>query len=349
MSGMRIFELFGIPVYLTLWFVIIVVMWVVTAGSLHAGMLWGACVTFSVLVHEFGHGLVARHYRLSPSIFLHGFGGMCAHEHADHDRHDALIIAAGPLAGLALGLMVLAASALITRFAPEMAANPTLVQTFNLLLLINIFWTFVNCLPLWPLDGGQLLRLALVRWMHPARGERIAHIVGTLCGVGCAILAYRLMGTLAAFMAGYCAWLNYQRINVSSASGPIRPRNLFAEELLDSAHAALAHGNWREAARLGHQIRSLTTLTEAVLAETWSILAIATTELGAFEEALRYAGRAPETPPVVAATVSSLLGLGRLHEAAEALDTPGGRQLPSEARAHLARAIANAGGPLVPA
>ena len=41
-------------------------------------------------------------------------------------------------------------------------------QFLEQILLINVFWTVVNLLPVLPLDGGQLLRLIL-DWLHLLR------------------------------------------------------------------------------------------------------------------------------------------------------------------------------------
>ncbi len=37
---------------------------------------WVACVFFSVLVHEYGHGLMAMRFHTSPSILLYSMGGL---------------------------------------------------------------------------------------------------------------------------------------------------------------------------------------------------------------------------------------------------------------------------------
>src|SRR3954447_19313818 len=100
MSGFRAFTLANVPVWVSPWHVLFLVY--LAWGTGRPGLIFSVCVAFSVLVHEFGHALVAKIFRLSPQILLTGFGGLTGHERAQRDRDDALIIAAGPAASLLL-------------------------------------------------------------------------------------------------------------------------------------------------------------------------------------------------------------------------------------------------------
>lgn len=347
MQGLHVFTLFGVPVFVSVWFVVIVVWWGMALGSATSALIWGVTVTFSILVHEFGHAMVARHYRLAPRIVLHGWGGLCAHDGAERDGQDALIMAAGPGAGLALGGLVW----LFWRFggpivAPSMspAAFAVMYEAVHYLLYVNLIWSLVNLLPLWPLDGGQLYRLGLVRWLGGARGERIAHLTGVGVGVIAAAVGWNLLGSTFIAVGGlFLAYMNYQRLSDGGVSGPVRPRSTFAKGLLADAEAALAAGAWREAARLGHQIRSLTVLNDDVMRRTWEVLAVATARLGEPEEALGYARRAPDTPRVRLARARALLDLGRTEEARAEVSAI--RRVPAAWRAEHARLVEALGPP----
>src|SRR4051794_34773922 len=99
MSGFRVFTLANVPVWVSPWHVLFLA-YLSWSMGLRAGMLYAVCIALSVLVHEFGHALVAKVFRLNPQILLTGFGGLTGHERAQRDRDDVLIIAAGPFAGL---------------------------------------------------------------------------------------------------------------------------------------------------------------------------------------------------------------------------------------------------------
>src|SRR5690606_35314332 len=56
------------------------------------------------------------------------------------------------------------------------------------LIYINFYWSLVNLLPLWPLDGGQLYRLGMLKLFKPVRAERIVHITALAVLVGVVVM-----------------------------------------------------------------------------------------------------------------------------------------------------------------
>jgi len=280
---------------MSMWFLVVVgFIGFRSAGQPAEGALWVLCVFVSILVHELGHGLVSKRLRLQPRILLHGWGGLCAHERADSDRDDVLIIAAGPGAGLLLGGLVYATREILLIAAPQALTDPMLFRFFEHMLFINIAWSLVNLVPLWPLDGGQLFRIALVKLLPSARtAEQITHVTGLILGGGAVVLALTHWGSMfLVVLAGLLAYENLTRINSTSASGPVRPKHTFARGLLGDAERALAEGDFREAARLCHQIRSDANVSGKQLERVWEVLALSYVGLADYDEARDYAGRA---------------------------------------------------------
>src|SRR5579872_3242893 len=83
--------------------------WLVMALISGQGEDIGLIVTFiaaafvSVLVHECGHGLMARSFGDSPAILLYGMGGLCfTGESSHHPRQRLAVLACGPGAGFLL-------------------------------------------------------------------------------------------------------------------------------------------------------------------------------------------------------------------------------------------------------
>lgn len=210
MNGLKLFTLFGIPVYVSVWFAVIVLYWGWSMGDASLTILWSLSAAFSVLVHELGHGLVAKHHRLSPQILLHGLGGLCSHQRAQRDLHDAQILIAGPAAGFALGAISLATSWAWWRFSPE-TITPMLANGLSWMVWINLLWNAVNLLPLWPLDGGQLFRLALLQKLRPVQAEKITHVTGIALGLGGAALSYTYHWTLVGLLSLLAVYLNAQQ------------------------------------------------------------------------------------------------------------------------------------------
>ena len=133
-------------------------------------------IAASVLLHELAHVLIARRLGIQSSgITLFALGGI---SHLDDDetgtpRADIAVSIAGPLASLALGL-VLAANSLL----PNGLIDPAHIEY---VALANIALGLFNLLPLFPLDGGRILSATL--WAitsNRQRGIRIAALVGQL-------------------------------------------------------------------------------------------------------------------------------------------------------------------------
>jgi Zn-dependent protease len=339
MSPIHVFTLGRIPVYLDPFYLILMLFWGLSLG-LAGGIQWGLAVTLSLLVHEMGHALVARHYQLSPRVLLHAWGGLTMHERASRDRDDAYIIAAGPGAGLAFGVLVWVVFRAVVRVAPDFVAeHGFVVELARDLLYINVVWSLVNLLPLWPLDGGQLFRLLMLRLMRPAPGEAWTHRVGAGLGVVCfAFSVAYLDSPFFSIICGLLAFENFRRISRHAASGPIRPRGTPAEKFASEALEALSRGDHREAARLGHQARSESTVPAHTLEVIWTVLALAHAGLGEHQDALDYASRAPRTPEMIALQIDSLVATGQRDQARRVFDEEG-RKLPAATREEFERAF----------
>jgi len=338
-SGFKIFSIGSIPVSVSPWYLLLLFFWL--RGDVVAGIIWACVVTFSILIHELGHALVAHYYKLSPRILLWGLGGLTFHEQARRDRHDALIIAAGPGAGLLLGAIVFVASL----FLPS---TPRGDQAIEMLLWVNILWSFVNLLPLWPLDGGQLFRLGLLQFLKPTTAEKITHVVS----IGLLVLAIGVAFYLQSFFFGilvaFGIWRNVQALRGDVSSGTVRKVNTEAKGLLEQAKQAFAAGNYREAARLCHHIKGAANVPDAVVAGMWAILGTATARLGDHEDALRALERAPETPEVVEAKIECLFQLDRMDELEQLIASSAFRKLPSDRREEIL-AVVRSESPLVEA
>ena len=122
--------------------------WLMAAVS--AVMLLG-----SVLVHEVGHALVARQFGVrSGGITLLLLGARTEMAGAlPHPRAEALMAAAGPAVNALLALVCAAVLSLDpVRGSEEIASMLTFAMLANALLAV------INALPVFPLDGGRIVR-----------------------------------------------------------------------------------------------------------------------------------------------------------------------------------------------
>lgn len=232
------FRVLGIPVrvHWLFWVVMAVLGW--QDRNLPMVAVWVGCGFVSILVHEYGHGLMAKTFGSSPSIVLWGMGGLCYSQAERQTLVQRLaVVLCGPAAGLGLYVVVMVVfSALYGLTASEhismtervlgikphlehvMSARekfPSLVpfQIYRFLIEINLLWSLLNLLPIWPLDGGQATQIVLSLFDR-VRGPRWGHIVSLLVAGGLAIMAIAEGGDnlFRVIFLGYFAMINFQML-----------------------------------------------------------------------------------------------------------------------------------------
>ena len=143
------------------------------------GLLRGTVIFVSILVHELGHAVVGDMLRLRPlGIVVHGFGGLCQYGRAPTAGRGFLAALAGPAAGLVLGLGALVVSLLLPADLPRGIA-----LLLHWLVVINLFWSVFNLLPMLPLDGGMMLYHALRAWLGPLRARPLVRWISVAVAV----------------------------------------------------------------------------------------------------------------------------------------------------------------------
>jgi Zn-dependent protease len=170
-AGLRMGRPFGIPVYVSPTWLIIAAFITISLQPFFAGMLpgydkvatYGMALVFavllylSVLLHELGHCVVARHYgHTVRRITLYLLGGVSEIEREPETAGREFNVAfAGPLVSLALG----GAGYLLWEFVlpPEGIVSVMVWQLWVSNLTVGVF----NLLPGLPLDGGRMMRAAV--------------------------------------------------------------------------------------------------------------------------------------------------------------------------------------------
>ena len=199
------FHFLGIPVRIhpMFWLVSAMLGW--QRNNLPAVLVWVGCVFVSILIHEYGHGLTARLFRCHPSIVLYGMGGLCAYEAERQGPWQRLaVLIAGPGAGLLFGAIVLAVAILGD---PQGSVG---IRILRYLIYINLFWSLVNLLPIWPLDGGQITGVVLTM-LNRRKGLNWTHVISLITAALLAmfVFAYIKDMFLGIFFALF-ALMNYQ-------------------------------------------------------------------------------------------------------------------------------------------
>ena len=204
MRGIRIGSAFGIPIRLDLTFLLVLPLFAWLIGNDVASLtgvvndLFGSAIDvgpltggsmqwvlgsaaaiglfFCVLLHEFGHSLVAMRYGYKiESITLWLFGGVARFTEMPEDwKQEFTIAIAGPVVSLALGAIAyLGFLVLPTTLDP-------LKFVVGYLALTNVVLAAFNMLPGFPMDGGRVLRALLARTRPHAQATQIAAEVGKI-------------------------------------------------------------------------------------------------------------------------------------------------------------------------
>jgi tetratricopeptide (TPR) repeat protein/Zn-dependent protease len=185
---------FGVPIEVRASFFFLIVLIGLPTHLSPASMLaWVVIATIAVLAHEAGHAAAFVWFGDRPSITLHGAG---AHTVGGHPgaRRMIVVAAAGPVAGLVVGLWVLLV-------APSVAANPVLRQWTADALFATIGLSLVNLIPLAGLDGNTVLTssIAAATGRPPGATAWIVRVVVIVALIGGALWLGRI--EIALFLA----------------------------------------------------------------------------------------------------------------------------------------------------
>lgn len=174
---------------------------------LRFALLWIPVVFFSVLLHELGHALMIWLFKHGPStITLSGFGGVTRNQRNSRPWQDILISLAGPLVsiGIAFG------AALLFRESALVRRDPMLAAMLPILVWANRSWAIFNLLPIYPLDGGQVIRNFFLMITTPQRSFLISSVTSIILGVGLGILALFMRQIFVAVITAMLVMQNYR-------------------------------------------------------------------------------------------------------------------------------------------
>jgi Zn-dependent protease len=188
-------------------------------------LLWIIILFVSILVHELGHALTSRKMTgVTPSIKLWGMGGL-AYPNTQLTRKQSFWVTwAGPLAGLGFfGLIVLTCCAIYgfaigtdltmillfpsrETYTVLAKMNDPVLYMLKDLLRVNFWWSLMNLLPVFPLDGGQI-------YASIERSPKKVWTVGMVTGALVAIAGFFILHQIViAILFGYFAFQNYKRL-----------------------------------------------------------------------------------------------------------------------------------------
>ena len=177
LKSWRLGRVLGFPIDLNPSFLLLLAVVFIAFGGL-IGVLVVSIAFASVLLHELGHAVVARHVGVEILGIELGFLGGAAKMSGMPRKanHEIAIAAAGPAVSLALAGLGLALGALV---------GSELISTIG---WINLVLAGFNLIPALPMDGGRILRAALTHKFSYVRATEMSVKVARIAAVAFGIM-----------------------------------------------------------------------------------------------------------------------------------------------------------------
>ena len=172
-------------------------------------------IYLSIYAHELAHALATL--RLGGQvdrITLHLFGGLTHIRQVQEPWREIVVSAAGPLTNIAIGALLKAL--LAGGVVPPGAGH----ELLDVLANANLLWGAFNLVPLYPLDGGQILFVVVSRRLSRARAIALSALT-SLVAIGMiavfAVFAFRSIFLI--MLLGFLGWINVQRWMAAKQAG----------------------------------------------------------------------------------------------------------------------------------
>jgi Zn-dependent protease len=217
-GSIRLFRLAGIEVYLHWAWFLVAYYEISQRTGRYTSLAWNVleylALFLIVLLHEFGHSLACRQVGGQANrIVLWPLGGVAFVQAPPRPGATLWSIAAGPLVNVVLMPILIGLTLLAGRSGAADAA-PDAYRLLQTITFINVGLLIFNTLPIYPLDGGQILRSVLWFVLGRAWSLTIATIVGFIGVAGLGLLALYLqsvwLGILTVFILLNC-WSGLQQ------------------------------------------------------------------------------------------------------------------------------------------
>lgn len=187
-GSIHLFKLAGVDVFLHWWWFLVAVYEIQSRAGRYSSITWNVleylALFLIILTHEFGHAMACRQVGgRADRIVLWPLGGVAYVDAPQRPGATLWSIAAGPLVNVVLVPILLAFTA-FARSSGWAVTMPDVYKLIQAVLYIDVVLLIFNMLPVYPLDGGQILRSLLWFLLGRARSLQVATILGLMGVVG---------------------------------------------------------------------------------------------------------------------------------------------------------------------
>jgi len=197
-----------------------------------AGALWFGLFILSlflcVVLHEYGHALAARRYGVKTlDIILTPLGGIARLMKMPDKPIQELVVA---LAGPAVNVVI--ATIIFLVLYVGMGVNPIFhidenlyffngnpIKFFSVLMVVNVTLIIFNLLPVFPMDGGRVLRALLAMKWKKVTATLIAARIGQVCSlafIGLGLYSGNFILALIGIFIFQGAYMEYRQTKAES-------------------------------------------------------------------------------------------------------------------------------------
>jgi Zn-dependent protease len=227
----RLFRFAGIDVFLHFSWFLVAAIYISGYIRRYESPVWGVLEYISVfvivLIHEFGHALACRQVGgIANRIVLWPLGGIAFVDPPRRPGAYLWSIAAGPL----VNVILLPLLGFVSMLAQASLPGSDVAVFFRDLNFINAVLLGFNLLPVFPLDGGQIVRGLLWFPFGEIRSLQISSVIGLIGGAILGIvglMAGSVWWAVLAFFLLSRAWYGWQQAKAMIAASkmgiPISP------------------------------------------------------------------------------------------------------------------------------
>jgi Zn-dependent protease len=206
-GSIRLFRFAGIDLFLHWSWFLVAAYEISSRAKSYSSITWNAleylALFLIVMLHEFGHALACRQVGGTANrIVLWPLGGVAYVNPPQRPGATLWSIAAGPLVNVAF-LVILFLLGIINRLTGWEDAIPNAHAFMRTIAVINLGLLVFNLLPIYPLDGGQILRSLLWFVVGRARSLMAATVIGFAGVAGLIVLAVWMQSVWFGFIAAF--------------------------------------------------------------------------------------------------------------------------------------------------
>jgi len=211
---MKLFPSLNVRIHIS-FIVLCLIFGALIAKSVYSIFVLAALLAAVFFIHELGHLIVIRLFNRACSLELGGGGGRTEVIGPPLIFWKRALVHSGGIIATAL-----AAGCAEVYLTPESIAQVDVLFVF---FLMNVVWFWLNLLPFYPFDMGEMLVDFLYTMFGPP-GRRIGAAISMVCSVFFAFISLKMGIFLGAYFAMYCiacSWRLWQSPQPRSFSGQL--------------------------------------------------------------------------------------------------------------------------------